>query len=224
MHYYNPYHLAVTRGTYDMGDALFAMIFNAPFGIATGICVNAIATPQAAKCPFRRLRFLRLFIGPALAIPVIANLICLGTGNWTMHLCVYVALPLWVLILARKMVTRKSQGGVSGTSSLWPRNSRFLADALCGTVVGAIIGIYYDVMVLLIMRHYNPYHLDFSWGSHQIQDTLGSIIVNAPFGTVTGICINAIETLQSGETSIFQGGASSSCSLARPWRYPLLGT
>ena len=205
MEYYNPYRLALTRGSYNIDDALVGMIVNAPFGIATGICVNAIATPQAAKCPFRRLRFLLLFIGPALAMPVVGNLICLVTGKWTMYFGLHVALPLWALILAWKMVTRKSQGGVPGTLLLWPRNSRFLADALCGTVVGATVGIYYDLMVLLIMRHYNPHHLDFTWGSHRIQDTLGSIVVNAAFGTVTGICVNTIETLQSGERPLRRG-------------------
>jgi membrane protein YqaA with SNARE-associated domain len=108
MKYYNPHHLAITRGAYDMGEALVSMILSAPIGAVTGILVNGTKFDVSRKCPLRRLRFLLVFIGPALALPVIGNLMSIRTGGWGASFWSIILLPLWAVILSRLMCARKS--------------------------------------------------------------------------------------------------------------------
>ena len=105
MEYYNPYHLRLTRGSYDLTYALVEMICFAPFGAATRLAVSGLADCRSAIRPLRRLRFLLLFIGPALAIPVLANWISIEAGEW--ELAAFIRpflLPAWAIGLVRIMV------------------------------------------------------------------------------------------------------------------------
>ena len=108
MEFYNPYRLSITRGTYDLGDALVSMIIYAPVGTVTGILVNGTRFDVSRKRPLRRLRFLMVFIGPALAIPIIGNLLSLGTKDWEFNLEGHIVLPIWAVFLSRIMRPRKS--------------------------------------------------------------------------------------------------------------------
>jgi hypothetical protein len=117
MHYYNPSHLRLTRGHYTLDEALIAMIFFAPFGAATGLAVSAIGDRRSAKRRLRRLRFLLWFIGPALAILAVGNLISLWTGNWDTYFMFPCLLPVWAMLLARVMTGWQSPQALSAADA-----------------------------------------------------------------------------------------------------------